>query len=305
MSVTLCRKPLRAGLAIAAICVCSISSALAAGPARGKVVAVDKRTGRAAWEAPLWSEPDAAVPPLITPEMIYVLEEGRTLKALEAAAGRLRWRAPVASSLPLTLAGEIVIAVTDGTARAFNRWNGKLVWQFDPRAYGEWKLDEHSIPVVAPGRLLLPAGNSLIALDSATGQPAWAYTVTAASKPLQPVVINGMVYIRAGREETEVSLKLEDGLPDTGEYTMPPEVVKAIARMRKAERKAPSIARPANTGGKLPFVTIRATVAPGGKALAAAGARRWRFPAPPGWTIDRIAGESPGHLFALLASPAP
>src|SRR5205085_5732609 len=165
-------------------------------------------------------------------------------------------------------------------------------------------FDDHTIPVVAPGRLLLPAGNTVIAVDPATGQPAWAYTVTSAVLPLRPVVAKDMVYLSSGREESPVCLKLEDGLPNTGEYALPADLARALARARKNE-KPPAAARPQNPRGKGTFIPVRAAVAPGGRALAAAGAKAWRFPAPAGWTIDRIAGESARHVYALLEATAP
>jgi outer membrane protein assembly factor BamB len=296
----------RAGLAIIAVSLVATGAAMAAPlPARGKVVAVDKRTGRPTWEAPLWSQSGAAVPPLVTPERVYLAENGQILKSLDAATGKLIWQAPVATTIPLALADELVVAVTGNGARAFNRWNGKPAWEFSLRLFPDWKFDANTIPVVAPGRILLPAGETLIAVDSATGQPAWAYTVTAAKQPLQPAVVGDMVYVRSQRagEESEVSLKLEDGLPDTGEYALPRDIARAVERQRKARRQATPGTRVA-MGKKTPFVAVQAKVAPGGKTLAAAGAKRWSFKAPSGWTIDRVAGESAGHLYALLGQPA-
>jgi outer membrane protein assembly factor BamB len=238
----------------------------------------------------------------VTPELVYVLENGKTLKALNPANGKARWQAPLSTCLPLTLAEGLIIGVTEHTAIALNRWNGKRVWEFDPRPFGDWKLDGDTVPVTAPGRVLLPSGNTLIGLDIATGQPAWAYTVTAAKPPLQPVVIDDTVYVRLDEEDTEIRLSLADGLPDTGEHILPPEIEYAIKKVRKAAQKPVPVTRPSSAGGSKPFVAVKATVAPGGKALAAAGAKRWRFPAPAGWKIDGIAGESAGHLYALLGA---
>ena len=301
MSIMLRRQPARAGLGVVTVFILIARAAVAGvAPSRGKVVALDKRTGRLAWEAPLWSHPNAAVPPLVTDDFLYVLEDGQTLKALNASTGRPRWQAPVASSRPLTLMDDRLVVVTGDTAIAFNRWNGKRVWEFSLQVYPEWKFDENTLPVVAPGRLLLPARDTLIALDSATGQPCWAYTVMAAKLPLRPVVVKGMVCVHVGGEEAPVCLKLEDGLPNTGEYALPPADVRALARARKAGLKRPAAAPRTIGHSKTAFVPVRAAVVPGGKALAAAGAKRWRFPAPAGWTIDRIAGESAGELYALL-----
>jgi outer membrane protein assembly factor BamB len=308
MPINLRQIPACAGLAIIAVCVLAAGAALAAPiPARGKVVAVDKRTGRAAWEAPLWSRPDAAVPPLVTAERIYVLQEGRVLKSLDAATGKPCWQTPAVTTLPLAMADDLVVAVTGDTARAFDRWNGKQKWEFRLRFFPEWKFDAKTIPVGAPGRVLLPAGSTLIAVDTASGQPAWAYTATAAKLPLQPVVVGDMVYLRTQgtAEESEVRLKLDDGLPDSGEYTLPRNIARAIERERKAQRKATPVTPPAAGGKKTPFVAVRAQIASGGKALAAAGAKRWSFPAPSGWTIDRVAGESASHVYALLGAAAP
>jgi outer membrane protein assembly factor BamB len=274
------------------------------GSLKGKVVAVDKRTGRPAWEAPLGAQSLAAVPPLVTPEMVYVVEDGKTLKALDVTTGKPKWQASAATELPLTLAEDRLIARTAQAIIALNRWNGKRLWEFNPSMLYEWKLDPHVAPVAAPGRLLLSAGNTLIGLDSNTGQPAWAYTVTAAKQSLQPVVIDDKVYLRDEKADSEVRLTLADGLPDTGEYALPPDVARAIAKQRRAAAKPAPIARPSDKGGKMPFITVRTTVAPGGKALAAAGAKRWVFPAPAGWTIDRVAGESAVNVYALLSAPA-
>src|SRR5205807_761966 len=126
MTMSLCRKPARAGLALTIAFTVSIGAAAAGTtPDRGKVVALDKRTGRPAWEASLWSRPELAVPPLVTDRFVYVLEEGKTLKALQALTGRVQWQQPVASHLPLTLVGDLVVAVTSDKALAFNRMTGK------------------------------------------------------------------------------------------------------------------------------------------------------------------------------------
>ena len=119
MSFHFCRKPGGAGLALTLAVTVSIGAAWAA-PAseQGKVVAVDKRTGRPAWEAALWSRPDLAVTPLVTDELVYVLQDGRTLKALDAATGRVQWQKPVASHLPLTRIGDLVVATLAGLVEA-------------------------------------------------------------------------------------------------------------------------------------------------------------------------------------------
>jgi len=133
MSMSTGRKPACAGLAVTLALTVSIGAAMASpAPARGKVVAVDKRTGRPAWEASLWSRPDLAVPPLVTGELVCVLEEGKILKALDAVTGRVRWQKPVASHLPLTQVGGLVVAVAGDTAIAFNRMTGKRVWSSAP-----------------------------------------------------------------------------------------------------------------------------------------------------------------------------
>jgi putative pyrroloquinoline-quinone binding quinoprotein len=216
------------------------------------------------------------------------------------------------TTLPLTLADDRIIAVTGDTARAFDGRTGKQLWEFSLRLFPEWKFDANTIPVVAPGRVLLPAGNTLIAVDPATGQPSWAYTATAAKLPLQPVVVGDMVYIRtqtqSSGEETEARLKLEDGLPEGGENALPRNIARAIERERKAHRKGSPAIRPAAPGKRapaVPVVAVRTQVTLGGKSLAAAGAKRWSFPAPSGWTIDRIAGESPGLVYALIGVAAP
>src|SRR5262249_35320295 len=109
-------------------------------PDRGKVVALDKQTGRPAWEAPLWSRPDTAVPPVITAETLYALEDGEQLKALDAITGRPRWQVAISSNLPLTLAGERIVVVTGDSVRAFNRRTGKQAWQFIANLFPDWKL---------------------------------------------------------------------------------------------------------------------------------------------------------------------
>jgi hypothetical protein len=121
-------------------------------------------------------------------------------------------------------------------------------------------------------------------------------------------VVDDMVYIRTQTqgtgEATEARLKLEDGLPEGGENALPRNIARAIERARKKQRKPVAVARPAGGGRKMSVVAVRAQVTPGGKSLAAAGAKRWSFPAPSGWTIDRVAGESSGQVYALLGAAA-
>ena len=71
---------------------------------------------------------------------------------------------------------------------------------------------------------------------------------------------------------------------------------------KKAARPAPLAGRPVGPGKKTPYIALQAKVTPGGKTLAAAGAKRWSYPAPAGWTIERVAGESAGHVYALLGA---
>src|SRR5260370_1226902 len=127
-------------------------------------------------------------------------------------------RKPARAGLAITVAfalsmGAVLASTTParGTAVAADKRTGRPPWARRP----------------------LPAGGALIAIDRPTRQLAWPYPVTAAVLPLRPVVAKGMVYLSSGREESPVCLKLEDGLPNTGESTLPPDVARAIARSRK------------------------------------------------------------------------
>jgi outer membrane protein assembly factor BamB len=314
--LNLFRRPsARMALAVPAVLILAVGSATAAPasdrekvylPGRYKLVALDKKTGRAAWEAPLWSS-GPAVPPVITPERLYVIENGRALKSFDAATGKLAWQTPAVTCIQPVLAGELLVVVAGDTARALNRWTGKKVWEYNSRTFPDWKFDQNTVPVIAGNRALMPAGCTLIALDLATGQPAWAHTASAAKLPLQPAVVSEMVYIRSERDGigVETALKLEDGLPDTGEYTLPPDIARAVKRERNRQQSRLTVpARPANTRAKQPSIAVQAKVTPNGQAIAAAGARRWSFRAPAGWSIASLAGEAPGHVYALLYVPS-
>lgn len=81
------------------------------------------------------------------------------------------------------------VITTAGTAYALSTTDGAIRWS---ASVGATVVDT---PALAYGRLYLPTeGGSLVALDAATGAPAWATPATGSALTWQPAVAGGVVF---------------------------------------------------------------------------------------------------------------
>ncbi|WP_435364843.1 PQQ-binding-like beta-propeller repeat protein [Haloarchaeobius sp. DYHT-AS-18] len=150
--------------------------------------------------------------PLVANDVVYHVYD-RSLHALDAADGSVRWRLPDVDKLPL---------VTDGTA--YVPVENRLL-AVDPQTgdqFWERELPEHGhvgTPVVDPdGRLFVPEGETLFALDRETGETAWSRRLFG---PIvgPPVLVDGW-FVAVVTEARKLFLLEPDGT-GAGEWTFP------------------------------------------------------------------------------------
>ena len=114
-------------------------ASLAAGSGRviastwgNKVVAVSDADGRVLWRTDVGAKSEA--PPLVDGDAVYVATKGRSLVALDAARGVVRWRAalpgPVHHAPALSTASvrSVYCGTWDGTLLAHDAASGRLRW---------------------------------------------------------------------------------------------------------------------------------------------------------------------------------
>ena len=161
----------------------------------GRIAVLDPATGamRCLLRLPAWAPAsDDAAP--AKPRMLFPCEGAglilagwsspaeepkpqRSLFAFDAATGDLRWSAalPAGSEAHPLLHGDLVLAAGGGQARAFRLADGAPAWSAPlPRR----ALD--SAQLIA-GRLLIRAGQEIVALDATTGRALWTQTLGESS----------------------------------------------------------------------------------------------------------------------------
>ena len=197
------------------------------GAARETVLAVDRKTGKTLWQAPLGKAEyrnggDRGVPgnnggdgPRVTPVFaagrVFVFGGNMDLHAFEAATGKLIWQRDLIAEFggrnivwsnaasPLVLGDRVLVAGGGAgqTFLAFAVADGGVLWKS-----GTDRVT-HSTPVPATihgqAHALFMVERGLVALDPATGRELWHHpfpyrTATAAS----PVVWRDIVNITAG-----------------------------------------------------------------------------------------------------------
>jgi alcohol dehydrogenase (cytochrome c)/quinohemoprotein ethanol dehydrogenase len=156
-------------------------------------------------------------------------------------------------STPLVIDGVMYVTSAWSKVFALDARTGKEIWRFDPKVPGQWGVhaccDVVNRGVAAwKGRLYLGTlDGRLIALDAATGKPAWEvvtidptqpYTITAA-----PRVIKGKVIIGNGGAEMGVRGYVSAYDAETGKlvwrfYTVPGDPSKPFetAQLEKAAK---------------------------------------------------------------------
>jgi outer membrane protein assembly factor BamB len=143
------------------------TSVIAVGTSDRNVVLLDRATGKPIWRQRVPGP--VAGGPLLAGDLLYVatqaMPDGRVL-ALRLKTGKVKWRASSGGvTAPLALAGELIVAVTDGgdvvaldAATGVQRWRRSL------------RRGARATPVPTPeGIVVATLGDSLYLLDAATG----------------------------------------------------------------------------------------------------------------------------------------
>ena len=126
--------------------------------------------GSLQWRVPIGLASDSA--PALDDDTLYVAGDDTYLRALSTADGSERWRQKTAAHITCNVAvvGETVYAGSDsGTVLACDRADGTTRWQYSlPNG------DSQPQTIATDGaRVYVTAGDTLYALDAATGRLCW------------------------------------------------------------------------------------------------------------------------------------
>jgi outer membrane protein assembly factor BamB/predicted phosphodiesterase len=165
---------------------------------QGKVVALDKQSGKLVWERNLKAKLYAT--PAVSKETVVIGATNNTIYGLHLKNGSIKWKYQTQKSVlssPTIVDDTIYIGASDGIFRALNLHTGKLIWQFkEVHNFVETK------PLVYQGKVFFGSwGNTFYALDASTGQLIWK-SVKGSNRMLSPAVVqpvgaNGKVFIVA------------------------------------------------------------------------------------------------------------
>ena len=166
---------------------------------RRSVMALDRNTGRIAWEEPIPGSQDSWAPPILLDERIISGSTPGHLVALRPGLGQVIWKAavPFDHATALTGHGEWVFGCADdGSAFCIDADGGEIIWRYqtdegllDMSPHTRGSSAAFAAPVVYDGRLVVSGVDGFLhLLDIETGrslgQVAMGAPVTAAPTPL-------------------------------------------------------------------------------------------------------------------------
>lgn len=147
----------------------------------GKVVALDRKSGKQAWSVDLNLPLSGAVG--AGHGAVVVASENGDVVALSADDGHEMWRAKVASEVvapPQFNADLVVVQVINGMVTAFDRESGKQRWTFDSQI-PQLSLRGTSAPLVFNDVTLAGFANGkLIAINNQSGAELWEQRIALA-----------------------------------------------------------------------------------------------------------------------------
>jgi outer membrane protein assembly factor BamB len=129
-----------------------------------RVVAVDLKTGRLAWERTLAGRLTAIAS---TADQLIVGSTGREVVSLDPAGGRVRWRWRVGGDVAGRATSDdrrIYFVARDNVLRAVDRHSGNLRW------YAELGARPAGGPAVLGGAVLVPLASTVEVFDTASGK---------------------------------------------------------------------------------------------------------------------------------------
>jgi outer membrane protein assembly factor BamB len=152
-------------------------------------VAIPRKVSRQ-WDVPLTSagRPTA---PVAAGGLVFVGDESGMLRALDAASGRLNWKAHTGASIffpPAVWEGRVYVGSADGYVYAFEASTGRLMWRFRAAPARRWipvfgklmstwpvaggVVVDNGVVYAAAG-IADYDGTHVVALDAVTGREIW------------------------------------------------------------------------------------------------------------------------------------
>lgn len=192
------------------------------GTREGRLAAVAAESGAVRWVRDL-SGRISGGPAAPRGERVFVGTDAGKVWALDAASGQTRWQASVSSEVmtkPRVAAGTVFVRTADDFLWALRAADGGTRWSFNVEG-PTLALRGGSRPAFADGRVLAGfSSGELVALDGASGKPAWRETVASPSGRTElermvdvdaaPAIADGMV-VAAAYHGSVVALSLADG----------------------------------------------------------------------------------------------
>ena len=190
---------------------------------RGRVYALDERTGRVRWTFQADGRIKGSV--ALAGNRLYVGTYKGYLYALDVRNGKQLWRARSQDrfggrgqfySTPAAAYGRVYIGSTDGKLYSYGATSGELRWS---QGTGDYV---YSSPAVWRKKVYVGSySGRFTAFDAATGDTIWEFDADAEISG-SPTVLNGVVYF-ATLEETTYALDARNGRVlwtfDDGKYT--------------------------------------------------------------------------------------
>ncbi len=190
---------------------------------RGRVYALDARTGKVLWTFQTKGRVKGAL--ALAGDRLFVGSYDHHVYAISASTGKLLWRASAQDRLgkrgtfystPAAAYGRVYIGSTDGKVYSFGAKSGKLRWSHGTGGY------VYGSPAVWQQKVYVGSySRRFSAFDAATGEELWRFK---ANGPISgsATVLNGVVYF-ATLEERTYALDARTGeqlwIYDDGKYS--------------------------------------------------------------------------------------
>ena len=160
--------------------------------AEGEVSALDSETSSSIWQVEIGFGYTYPIP-VVANDLVYVGADNGVVHALDETTGEELWRRDTGDkSLALLAAGDMLYATSWGTLHALDAITGKVRWRHDHLSFVMADL------VLADGQLLIAGDDGTIrAIASATGTESWVLDLSVFGAN-QPVVVDEMVYAGGG-----------------------------------------------------------------------------------------------------------
>jgi outer membrane protein assembly factor BamB len=181
----------------------------------GTIHALDASTGARRWHVSTgklllfpWGHESGDVwissPTFVDNTIVVGAGDGNVYR-LEAATGRVRWRAPTGGRIrgsPAVAGERVYIGAFDGRVYCFDLSSGREIWKHDTEGVslnsGDFGFDRRSIqssPAVANNAIYVGARDGfLYALDAATGQRRWRFDHKVSWVNSSPAVAGGVIF---------------------------------------------------------------------------------------------------------------